>query len=41
MKRYQQPIITVTLFETDDIITSSQDDNVGGIPGGWGGVTNN
>lgn len=40
MKRYQQPMITVTLFETDDIITSS-DDNVGGIPSGWEGGANN
>lgn len=40
MKHYQQPIVAVIFFETDDIITSSQHDNVGGIPEGWENGTN-
>ncbi len=35
MKIYEQPVATVILLETNDIITSSQYDNVGGIPEGW------
>ena len=35
MKNYQQPIVAVILFERNDIITSSQYDNIGGIPEGW------
>lgn len=40
MKNYQQPIVAVILFERNDIITSSQYDNIGGIPEGWENGTN-
>ena len=35
MKNYQQPIVAVILYETNDVITASQYDNVGGIPSEW------
>ncbi len=40
MKIYEQPVATVILLETNDIITFSQYDNVGGIPEGWENGTN-
>ena len=35
MKNYQQLKVLVSFFENDVITTSSQYDNVGGIPDGW------
>lgn len=40
MKNYQQPIVAVIFFETNDIITTSQYDNIGGIPSEWETGTN-
>ena len=36
MKIYERPIATVILLETNDIITNSNNDNIGGILDGWG-----
>lgn len=30
MKAYQGPIVWITLFETQDVITTSENDNIGG-----------
>ncbi len=33
MNNYEELKLTVVLFEQDDIVTMSQDDNIGGDPG--------
>jgi hypothetical protein len=40
MKNYQQPIVAVIFYERNDIIASSQYDNIGGIPEEWENGTN-
>lgn len=37
MKDYEQPIATIIRLSTQDVITSSNDDNIGGAQDGWGG----
>ena len=39
-KRYSSPKLILHIVE-EDIITTSNDDNIRGIPDGWMGVTKN
>ena len=36
VKNYELLELEVVLLQQSDVITASADDNVGGIPGGWG-----
>ena len=40
MQNYEQPILSVLLFEEHDVLAAdnSRQDDIGGIPDGWGGA---
>ena len=39
-ERYSTPVLVLKRFADEDVIrTSETGDNLGGIPGGWSGVT--
>ena len=39
-ERYSTPVLVLNRFADEDVIrTSETGDNLGGIPGGWSGVT--
>ena len=37
-KRYVSPIVAMSTFECADVVTASNEDNLGGMPNSWMGA---